>query len=47
MATKDLLLEIGVEEIPDWMIVDGLTHLSSKLTDLVAQAVAFGPVAAR
>ncbi len=37
MATKDLLLEIGVEEIPDWMIVDGLTHLATKLTDLVAQ----------
>lgn len=36
MATKDLLLEIGVEEIPDWMIVDGLNHLASKLGDLVA-----------
>ena len=37
MATKDLLLEIGVEEIPDWMIVDGLAHLTAKLTELVAQ----------
>jgi glycyl-tRNA synthetase beta chain len=36
MATQDLLLEIGVEEIPDWMIVDGLTHLSTKLGELVA-----------
>jgi glycyl-tRNA synthetase beta chain len=37
MATKDLLLEIGVEEIPDWMIGDGLAHLSAKVGELVAQ----------
>lgn len=37
MATKDLLLEVGVEEIPDWMIGDGLAHLSGKLGELVAQ----------
>lgn len=36
MATKDLLLEIGVEEIPDWMIGDGLAHLEAKLLELVA-----------
>lgn len=33
---QDLLLEIGVEEIPDWMIPDGLNHLSKKLLDLLA-----------
>ncbi|MBM3760135.1 MAG: glycine--tRNA ligase subunit beta [Acidobacteria bacterium] len=37
MATKDLLLEIGVEEIPDWMIADGLSHLAGKVGELVAQ----------
>lgn len=36
MATKELLLEIGVEEIPDWMIGDGLAHLEAKLLELVA-----------
>ena len=36
METKDLLLEIGVEEIPDWMIGDGLAHLEAKLLELVA-----------
>jgi len=37
MATRDLLLEIGVEEIPDWMIGDGLAHLSLKMGELTAQ----------
>ncbi len=37
MATKDLLLEIGVEEIPDWMIGDGLNHLATKVSELVSQ----------
>lgn len=37
MATKDLLLEIGVEEIPDWMIRDGLNHLATKVSELVSQ----------
>lgn len=37
MATKDLLLEIGVEEIPDWMIADGLSHLAGKFGELVVQ----------
>ena len=36
MATQDLLLEIGAEEIPDWMIEDALAHLSAKLADLVS-----------
>ncbi len=36
MATQELLLEIGVEEIPDWMIVDGLNHLAAKVGDLVS-----------
>lgn len=33
---QDLLLEIGVEEIPDWMIPDGLAHLTEKLAELTA-----------
>lgn len=33
---RDLLLEIGVEEIPDWMIPDGLQHLTTKLAELTA-----------
>ena len=36
MGTKELLLEIGVEEIPDWMIGDGLAHLQAKVQELVA-----------
>ena len=35
MATKDFLLEVGVEEIPDWMIEDGLAHLQAKIQDLI------------
>lgn len=32
---KEFLLEIGVEEIPDWMIPDGLNYLATKLVELV------------
>ena len=35
MATKDFLLEVGVEEIPDWMIEAGLAHLQTKIQDLI------------
>jgi glycyl-tRNA synthetase beta chain len=36
MPAQDLLLEIGAEEIPDWMIGDGLAHLQTKLAELIA-----------
>ncbi|WP_031498401.1 glycine--tRNA ligase subunit beta [Bryobacter aggregatus] len=36
MATKDFLLEIGVEEIPDWMIEEGLGALQAKVQELIA-----------
>ena len=32
----DFLLEIGSEEIPDWMIDPALAHLEAKLNDLLA-----------
>jgi len=36
MNTQDFLLEIGSEEIPDWMIEPALDHLRAKLTELIA-----------
>jgi glycyl-tRNA synthetase beta chain len=33
---SDFLLEIGVEEIPDWMIEPALEHLRGKLAELIA-----------
>ncbi len=37
MKTHDFLLEIGVEEIPDWMIADALTHLKDRLFAVIGQ----------
>ncbi len=36
MDTLDFLLEIGSEEIPDWMIDPALAHLEAKLNELLA-----------
>ncbi len=36
MDTLDFLLEIGSEEIPDWMIDPALAHLEAKVNDLLA-----------
>lgn len=33
---SDFLLEIGVEEIPDWMIEPALDHLKAKIAELIA-----------
>lgn len=35
MSTQNFLLEIGVEEIPDWMIEDGLAHLKAELGKII------------
>lgn len=36
MNTLDFLLEIGAEEIPDWMIEPALEHLRGKVAELIA-----------
>lgn len=36
MTTHDFLLEIGSEEIPDWMIEPALAHLKEKVAALIA-----------
>ncbi len=37
MKAHDFLLEVGVEEIPDWMIVDALAHLKDRLFAVFGQ----------
>src|SRR5712692_6503853 len=37
MMAHDFLLEIGVEEIPDWMIADALAHLKDRLFAVIGQ----------
>lgn len=36
MATSKLLLEIGVEEIPDWMLPPAIEHLRAQVEQLIA-----------
>jgi glycyl-tRNA synthetase beta chain len=38
--SKDLLIEIGTEEIPDWMIADALENFRSQVETLLAQGSA-------
>jgi glycyl-tRNA synthetase beta chain len=35
MSTLNFLLEIGVEEIPDWMLEDGLAHLKAEVSKTI------------
>src|SRR5258708_29741637 len=42
--TLPFLLEIGTEEIPDWMIVQGLNHLQDAFQKLLDQHTLAGTV---
>ena len=35
MATHKLLLEVGVEEVPDWMLVPAMDHLRGQVAELL------------
>lgn len=35
MATHQLLLEVGVEEVPDWMLVPAMDHLRGQVAELL------------